>query len=111
MIRQEDATSSFFCGLSNFFLTRWGALRHKAPQDGPPPGELVSVETGQDRQLVLHTRGYFLSTSALFAYSTPARRFITHGTYVFGIHTPNGPWFLDVLFDVPPHTEIYLSQP
>ena len=118
-VSQKDATASFFRGLSSFFLTRWGAVRHqpppeepnKGPPDGPPAGEFVTITTDQDRQLILHTRGYFLSTRSFFAYSTPGRRFVAHGSYLFGLQTSNGPRFLDVLFDVPPHTEIYLPPP
>jgi hypothetical protein len=112
-IPREEARSSFFHGISRSIVTRFKALLQTqiTPQVNPalPPDAVVSVITDEHRQLVTYCRGYFVSTHQAFGYSTPARRSIGPGWYMFGIYTNYGPKFMDILFEVPAQTEIDLK--
>jgi hypothetical protein len=107
---KDQAKLSFFSGIASSIITRFFSS-NQAPDDGGPPPAVVSVTTDAERQLVLYCKGYFFSTEQAFAYSNPACRAIDRGWYMFGLHTARGPRFMDVLFEVPPHTEVRLELP
>jgi hypothetical protein len=107
---RDQAKLSFFMGIASSIITRFFSS-NQPPDDGGPPPTLVSVTTDKERQLVLYCKGYFFSTEQAFAYSNPASRAIDRGWYMFGLHTARGPRFMDVLFEVPPHTEVRLELP
>lgn len=76
---------------------------------GNPPEAVFTVTTDSSRVEVLFAKGYFISTRQGFGFSTPARRPLPWGGYIFG-HTQSGAArFVDTLWTVPDVQEIHLG--
>ncbi|EKY30391.1 hypothetical protein HMPREF0185_00442 [Brevundimonas diminuta 470-4] len=65
------------------------------------------VHTPQPGETVIYCKGYFLSTTAGFGTSTPAKSVIPPGQYCFGIMRPDGPRFQDLVWNCP--TNLHLD--
>jgi hypothetical protein len=111
LMNRDEANSSFLRGIAGSILTRFFSSNQATDNDRPPPTTVVSVITDEQRQLVMYCKGYFFSTEQAFAYSNPASRAVNSGWYMFGLHTARGPRFMEVLFEVPPTTEVRLELP
>jgi hypothetical protein len=74
--------------LSEIVGRRFGGTTNVA--GSAPPTAPFEVTTNSPGVEVLYADGFFLSTARGFGYSTPAKRLLTYGTYIFGHNTPTG---------------------
>jgi hypothetical protein len=103
-----------FSRLAEDSITRWTYLADKATAvkwASSRPGVEIIVETEKDGQLVMYSRAWFFSTSLAFEYSTPARRWLPDGWYMFGLHSGDRTRWLEVPFEVPVTTRVQLDLP
>ena len=79
-----------------------------AGNDEPPPN-LFEVTTDSVGVEIVYSVGYFISTKRGFGFSTPARRELRWGPYLFGTCIGGNIEFSDTLWAVPDVSSIHLS--
>ncbi|MGU3468825.1 hypothetical protein ACLBXO_28670 [Methylobacterium sp. C33D] len=102
----KSAKKSFIKILSSFLFDR------SAPDKNVnviPPSEEFTVNTDEAGIQVLFATGYFISTRQGFGISTPAKRALHWGPYLFGWYNAGGAKFSDIIWTVPNQVEIYLD--
>jgi hypothetical protein len=104
---RNEATRNFMDVLSDFISAR--GPRSVRREDDDPPSEEFTITTDEGNQEVLFATGYFVSTRQGFGISTPARRKLEWGPYMFGINKRGEPAFSDTVWTVPAVLSIHLT--
>lgn len=74
----------------------------------PPPGPF-EVTTDSPGIEILYSKGYFVSTTQGFGFSTPARKELRWGQYLFGTCVGGSTTFSDTLWTVPETQSIHIA--
>lgn len=106
MAPTKEVTDTFSELLGNIVARR---LKDTKLAVGIPPESVFTVTTDTAGVEVLFSTGYFISTSRGFGFSTPARRRLPWGGYIFGHRRSGAPKFVDTLWTVPDVLEIHLG--
>jgi hypothetical protein len=107
LIDTGEVSRSFRDVVSDVIIGR--ASRPVVREDDEPPSDEFEITTDLPRQEVLFATGYFISTRQGFGISTPAKRRLEWGSYIFGINMAGELRFSDTLWTVPDVRSIHLT--